>query len=173
MTIYIIPEGVDNKDLSDTLARFGAPLLRPARLRDFILETQGAALTVSTLSVADLMVLNRHAATLLDEVPTVVLSIPGALYTSEWMSVASALPAIDWIELGKKLQKSGHTANNVEQLGARARGTEQMPPVGGPSDSPSTGKGFFGRRHQELPRSALDTADPTKEDLPIIGADDA
>nr|QYF49821.1 MAG: hypothetical protein 1 [Yunnan farmland cysto-like virus] len=121
MSIYIIPSDGDFQQLTEVTTRAEVPLLTPQTLREFILATNGLSIAVVTMSAENMLVLSRHAATLVDEIPTVVMSVPGAAYTGEWMMLASYFPPMDWIELERKLKKSGHMATTPGSLEKRTR----------------------------------------------------
>nr|QYF49734.1 MAG: hypothetical protein [Jiangsu sediment cysto-like virus 6] len=123
MSTYIVPNDGDFDILAATTKKAGVPLITPSSLREMILETDGVPLAIVGLGAEPLLILNRHAATLLSEVPTVVTSVPGLIYSGEWFTLASAFPAVDWTELERKLAKSGHTAFTTRDLQKRSVGS--------------------------------------------------
>lgn len=123
MSVYLLPLVTDPSEICEILQRAGLELHQFATVRDFILKTaESSTVSVGTMRPQDLLVLNRHATTLVIELPSIVMSAPGVVYTGDWVSTASALPAVDWRELKDKLSKSGHTAYTPETLEARGQG---------------------------------------------------
>lgn len=122
MSIYLLPPGNDLNEITEVTKKAGVLFDQFGSLREMILAAQGNPICVGTLGSQDLLVLNRYARTLVEELPTVVMSAPGVIYTADWMSLASAFPAADWKEILGKLSKSGHLATNPEQLAKRQLG---------------------------------------------------
>lgn len=123
MTVYLFPPPLDPADVVDVAKKAGAPFNQYSTLRELILNEKGGPIVLATIRPQDLLVLNRHAATLVEELPTVVMSAPGFIYSPDWVSTASALPAMDWKELAGKLSKSGHLALTPESLERRDLGS--------------------------------------------------
>lgn len=121
--VYLVPNSGDFEELSRLTSRVGMTLLSPTTVRDFILETNALPQCIVAMSARDLLVLNRHAATLLTVLPVAIANAPGLVYTGDWMTAASALPPMDWREMEAKFQKSGLTAHTPEELETRGRGT--------------------------------------------------
>lgn len=122
MSIYLLPPGNDLVEITEVTKKAGVLFEQFGSLREMILAAQGNPICVGTLTPQDLLVLNRYARTLVEELPTVVMSAPGVIYTADWMSLASAFPAVDWKEILGKLSKSGHLATQPEQLEKRQLG---------------------------------------------------
>lgn len=123
MSVYLIPDQGDFEIIVDALKRVGATIVVPDSLRSFILATNEKPLCVSTLSIHDLRVLQRHASTLVDEVPSTLLNVPGLIYSYEWQTVcAGVFPAIDWPEFEKKVATSGTLAVTPGDMEKRDRG---------------------------------------------------
>lgn len=120
------------------------------------METEGSPVVFASMQVKDLLVLNRHASTLVVELPSVVMSVPGLAYDGEWVSVAAALPSVDWKEIEKKVAKSGFLANTPDQLESRDRGAR-------------VGDGSFGKSRISLTSS---TAEALKSEVPNEDEDD-
>lgn len=137
MSVYLFPMGSDLSDILEVTKKAGVPFESFATVRDLILKTQGIPIALGMIGPQELLVINRHATTLLDEMPSVVMSAPGVLYTPDWMSLASAFPAVDWKEIQTKLAKSGHLATTTTQLEARGLGANVRPEVNTPVSSPS------------------------------------
>lgn len=120
MNLYLIPNVGDFSRLADQAARAKVPLLTPSTIRELILTSSGENTAIASVRAEDLLVLNRYAPTLMDEMPTIVMSVPGLVYSGEWMALASAFPSIDWVELERKISKSGHMATSPEDLPGRS-----------------------------------------------------
>lgn len=150
MALYLLPISSTMPEVTEVLSRAGVQLKQLKTVRELILSESDAPVVVGAVDPGVLLVLNRHAATLVNEVPTVVMSAPGAIYTGEWMTLASPFPAMDWTELREKLSKSGHLALTPGQLEARK--------VGGPSPtvessiSPASPSSWAPRVQSESPR---------------------
>lgn len=144
MSIYLFPLGSDLGDITEITKKAGVSFESFATVRELILKSQGHPISLGMIGPQELLVINRHATTLLDEMPSVVMSAPGVLYTPDWMSLASAFPAVDWKEIQGKLSKSGHLATTPEQLEKRNLGAntrpDDVPPVSKPMNRGLPGK---------------------------------
>lgn len=120
MNLYLIPNVGDFSRLADQAARAKVPLLTPSTIRELILTSAGENTAIASVKAEDLLVLNKYAPTLMDEMPTIVMSVPGLIYSGEWMALASAFPSVDWMELERKISKSGHMATTPEDLPGRS-----------------------------------------------------
>jgi hypothetical protein len=69
-----------------------------------------------------LHVINRNAKQLITEMPSVVMAVPGMIYSAEWNIAASFYPIMDFTELESKIAKSGTIAHDVDQLEKRGGG---------------------------------------------------
>lgn len=122
MSIYLLPPAISDKDIVEVTKKAGVPFEVFSSLRELIFAEDKGPIVIGTISAQDLLVLNRHASTLVTELPTVIMAAPGVAYTSDWISLASALPPMDWREMQTKLAKSGHLAVQPEQLEKRGLG---------------------------------------------------
>nr|QYF49689.1 MAG: hypothetical protein [Guangxi cysto-like virus 2] len=122
MSIYIVPHVGDFDKISEISKRARVEVATVNTVREFILATHGKPIMIAAVSSRDLMILARYASTLLDEMPTVVISAPGLIYEGGWSTHATAFPPIDWTELEGKLSKSGTLATNPDDLEAVTRG---------------------------------------------------
>lgn len=125
MSVYLLPSSGEFSEIVELAKKAQVEVVTPGSLRDFILSTEGKPLVIATLRDQDIQVLNRHSTTLVNELPTIVMGAPGPIYTGEWVTLASAFPAIDYSELKAKLSKSGHLATSPEDLEKRGKG---LPP---------------------------------------------
>lgn len=151
MSIYLIPPVADAAEILEITKKAGVPFEVFNSLRELILKSHQVPIIIGTIQPKDLLVLNRYSQTLLEELPTAVMSVPGALYTGEWVSLASALPPIDWKEIQSKLAKSGHLATTHEQLEKRELGAAVY--------APATRLRPGARHEQEAIASPADNAD--------------
>lgn len=137
--IYLVPSEGDFSDLSDILKRAQIPLITPASIRQMILETAGSPISIVAASNEQLLVLNRHATQLLEEVPSVVVGVPGLVYAGDWYTLASTFPPLDWSELEKKASKSGHTAHDLSAVEQRSVGSilSERPEESEPESDPT------------------------------------
>lgn len=122
MSTYLLPPSSALDEVATVLSKAGVKIQQFHTVRDLVLAEDSAPIVVGTLDAQGLLILNRYAPSLVKELPTIVMSAPGAIYTGEWVSLASALPAADWSELVKKVSKSGHLALSPEDLPARRVG---------------------------------------------------
>lgn len=137
MTVYLLPPVVETTDILAICKRSNVPFENFATIRELLLKPLNIPVVIGTIRPQDLLVLNRYAPTLVEELPTVVISAPGAVYNGDWMALASALPAMDWRELETKLSKSGHTAYEGESLVKRNLGSPAFETLEGPISLPS------------------------------------
>lgn len=119
---YIIPDTGDFAEVQEIASRSQIPLLSPQTVREYILQTDGEHTAFVSMKAAELLVLMRHAATLLIDMPSVVMSAPGMIYTADWMSAVAVFPPLDWRTVEKSLAKSGTTAYDPEQAEKREVG---------------------------------------------------
>lgn len=163
MPLYLLPISSTMPEVTEVLSRAGVQLKQLKTVRELILSEGDTPIVVGAVDPGVLLVLNRHAATLVTEVPTVVMSAPGAIYTGEWMTLASPFPAMDWTELRDKLSKSGHLALTPDQLEARKVGG--APPTVESSTSPTSPSSWAPRTQSEStrPRARPDSV-PEGED---------
>lgn len=129
MSVYLIPPVTDPAEILDITKKAGVPFEVFNSLRELILKSHQVPIIIGSILPKDLLVLNRYSQTLLEELPTAVMSAPGAIYTGEWVSLASALPPMDWKEIQQKLAKSGHLANTPEALEKRDLGAAVYSPA--------------------------------------------
>lgn len=122
MSIYLLPPSSGLEEVTAVLSKVGVKIQQFRTMRELILAEGSGPIVVGTLDAQGLLILNRYAPSLVQELPTIVMSAPGAIYTGEWVSLASALPAVDWAELAQKVAKSGHLALAPGDLPARQVG---------------------------------------------------
>lgn len=137
MSIYIIPAAGNPSDLFDAATRARVPVIQVKTVRDYILGTHEVPLAIIVVPTEVLLVLNRHASTLLSELPSAVFAVPGVIYDAGWNTYATAYPAVDASELMAKLSKSGRLANNPDELERQNEGS--VPP--GPRATLTRGSG--------------------------------
>lgn len=117
MTLYVIPRINDRgAELITLAARSGVQILEPHHLFEMYPEAVGGSMAIASLSDEQLTLLHRYMGELLPEVPTVVLSAPGVVYSSQWMMVASPLPSVDYMEISGKMAKTGLLAHSPTQV---------------------------------------------------------
>lgn len=117
--VFLFPNIGEPDELLRVAQPAGLTVHTPSTVRDYILQTHGENVAVVMIAPAELLVLQRQANTLVDILPTVVMSCPGLLYTHEWSGVAATFPAMDFMEFRDKFRKSGSTAFNPEDMTAR------------------------------------------------------
>lgn len=122
MSIYLLPPSSALEEVVSVLSKVGVKVQQFRTMRELILAEGSSPIVVGTLDAQGLLILNRYAPSLVRELPTIVMSAPGAIYTGEWVSLASALPAVDWTELAQKVAKSGHLALSPDDLPTRRVG---------------------------------------------------
>lgn len=165
MTIYLLPPASDPVDIIDLTKKAGVPFEQFSSLREMILKSEGVPIVLGTIRPQDLLVLNRYARTLVDELPSIVMSAPGVVYTGDWVSLASAMPALDWKEIQQKLQKSGHLAGTPEQLESRDLGSPTfVAPTGYSMLKGKAMRPLDESERHKLGRATLDEGDPYDPD---------
>lgn len=122
MSVYLVPNEGDFSAIEEVAKKAGVTLITPRNVRDFILESSDQTLVIAAVGPEILLVLNRHARQLVDELPSALIGVPNLLYSGEWFTLASTFVSIDWSEMEAKLSKSGHTAFNPEDHEARSVG---------------------------------------------------
>lgn len=85
-----------------------------AKARDVVRAEGDSTLLIFGLPADELIVIARHAQSLLTELPTIVTGVGGLLYPAHWMSIAAPFPAIDFSELEQKLSKPGFSTFDPE-----------------------------------------------------------
>lgn len=123
MTTYLLPPAIDSTEIVDICRKAGVPFEQFGTIRELILKGRDAPVIIGTIRAQDLLILNRYASSLVDELPSIVMSAPGVVYSGDWVTLASALPALDWKEIVSKLAKSGHTAFTPDALEKRDLGS--------------------------------------------------
>jgi hypothetical protein len=123
MPHYFVPTTGSLDELAEITQKSGLHLSTPVTVRDLILEAHEYSHAVFAVSTEILLILNRNASQLLAEMPSVVLSVPGLVYSSDWNIAATAYHVVDFTELRDKLSKSGVVSHSVEDLEKRDRGT--------------------------------------------------
>lgn len=141
MTIYVLPPSSSLEAVNEVLLKAGIKLASFAHLREYIVaEAAAGPITVATLTSQSLLILNRFASELVVDLPTIIMSAPGAVYTGEWVSLGSAFPSIDWLEFSRKTARSGHLALTPDTLTTRG--------VGGQSSTIASFTGLRARSEQ-------------------------
>lgn len=120
MSTYIVPQEGNFDALTELTQRAGVTQITPKALRELVIEDAQNSVLVGALNTEHILILNRYASQLLEEVPTVVIGVPGLAYSGEWYTLAASFPPIDWSEFEKKLAKSGSTAYTKEDLEVRS-----------------------------------------------------
>lgn len=149
--IYVLPATGAFDEIIEVTQRAKVPLHTPSTLREFILSTatEESPIQVATLTAEQILLLNRAAEQLLDQLPTVIVAAPGVFYQGDWMTTAASFPVIDWLELKSKLSKSGHTAYSRAALQSKDSGILVMrptavdePPAGGLDEEDEPEQGY-------------------------------
>jgi hypothetical protein len=122
-SLYLVPGDGNFSELTAQLERAGMSLVTPKTLRELIVSSSSETSIVAAIRPESMLILNRHASELLEELPEVVIGVLGLIYASEWYSLASTFPPVDWSELVKKTSKSGHTARNLDDVETRGNGS--------------------------------------------------
>lgn len=157
MSVYLLPPAIDPTEVVEVVKRAGVPFEQLNSIRELVLLEGRGPISVATIKAQDLLVLNRYARTLVEEIPTVVMSAPGFLYSGDWIGTASALPAVDWKEIQSKLSKSGHLALTPADLARRGQGAPEYEKPAG------LGSSVLNRQGQQPPTS--EAFDPETDDL--------
>lgn len=168
MSIYIIPASGNPADLLEAATRARVPVLQVKTVREYILGTHEVPMAIGVVPTEVLLVLNRHASTLLLELPSAVFAVPGLIYDSGWNTYATAYPAVDASELMAKLSKSGRLANTPDELERQNEGS--VPPGPRATLTRGPGSGSQGRSDTRLSFPSAHSVNPGDEDE--VDADD-
>lgn len=120
--VYILPSAGDTDEVVAILTKAGVTPHFPETIREFVLGTHNENLSVVFMKPSELIILQRNANTLIEVMPTVVMAVPGMLYTHEWSGIAATFPQMDWLEFKTKFRKSGSTAFDPASMTSRHAG---------------------------------------------------
>lgn len=162
MSIYIIPAAGNPSDLLDAATRARVPVIQVKTVRDYILGTHEVPMAIVVVPTEVLLVLNRHASTLLSELPSAVFAVPGLIYDAGWNTYATAYPAVDASELMAKLSKSGRLANTPDELERQNEGS--VPPGPRATLTRGSGPGAQSPRDTRLTFQSAHSTSPDDED---------
>lgn len=121
MPLYLLPEEGDYSEVASILSAAQIEFIVGEPIRHIIIKEDESNLVVATVTSHRLSLMQRYAAELFHELPTVVFNAPNLAYPGEWASVAAAIPAIDWMEFETKVSKPGAIARTPEQLQDRGK----------------------------------------------------
>lgn len=124
MSVYIVPNQGDFEALQSIIKRAGIPFASASTVREFIIHTHAVEHIVCAVDELELRLQNKFARSLMGDAPTAVMSVPGLVYTSEWVANVINYPQMDWLELERKLSKSGTTAYNAADIESRGTGSQ-------------------------------------------------
>lgn len=116
MSVYLVPNVGEFEHLAEVVKRARASLISPESVRELILNDSDNAVTIAAMKPMDMKVIQRHAGTLLAELPAVLMAVPGLVYPGDWLSAAAGFTPVDWMEVERRLAKSGSTAFTLEQM---------------------------------------------------------
>jgi hypothetical protein len=122
MATYLVPTDGKLDDIIDLATKAGMHIATPTTIREFIIENNENPHGIYAVTTEQLMLLGRHASQLMNEMPSVVFSVPGLVYGADWMTAAGMYHPADWIELTDKLSKTGLIAHTLEDAEKRDRG---------------------------------------------------
>lgn len=120
--IYIVPANGDATELTALTSRAQIPFVQPANVREFILGIEGVPLGVMAVNEETLLVLSRHAAQLMVELPSVLTSVPGLMYDQSWMAMGTYFPPTHWKTFSESNKRSGVTSHTPDVLESRRVG---------------------------------------------------
>ena len=117
MNLYLVPKiPQDSREVLEIISRSGVTFVQAEKLRDVFkaIYSQDSSVVIVSLSHLDMTLLSRHIETLLEEIPSVITSIPGVEYPHDWMQASTSLFGVDWMEMEGKLAKSGLLAHSTK-----------------------------------------------------------
>lgn len=124
---YLIPDTGDLSEIIEHTSRAGIPFHNPQTVRDLILATQGDPISVSAVPAALMGILTRHTASVFpDELPVVIMSVPGVLYQHDWASMGTTFPPAHYQTWAESTKRSGHMATTAEAVESRGRGSSEF-----------------------------------------------
>lgn len=131
MTLKLIPPfSRTNEEIMNLLSRGGATFVEVQHLYDLWAPISKGGIVVASIGVSELMILQRHMNSLLEEVPVVVTGVAHAFYSAEWNMYAAHLVSEPYSTLETQLMKSGFTSHNTDE--AVSRGNQGLPPSSKP-----------------------------------------
>lgn len=131
MALKLIPPfSRTNEEVMNLLSKGGATFVEVEHLYDLWAAMSKGGVVVASIGVAELMILQRHMNTLLEEVPVVITGVAHAFYSAEWNMYAAHLVSESYSTLETQLIKSGFTSHNTDD--AVSRGNQGLPPSGEP-----------------------------------------
>lgn len=117
MNLYLVPKiPQDSREVLEVIARSGVTFVQADKLMDVFkaIYSQDASVVIVSLSHLDMTLLSRHIETLLEDIPSIITSIPGVEYPHDWMQASTSLFGVDWMEMEGKLAKSGLLAHSTK-----------------------------------------------------------
>jgi hypothetical protein len=126
MPIYFVPTTGEHEKVIELGSKAGIHVSFPTTVRDFIIESSEHSHAIFGMTTESLMTLTRHAKQLLVEMPSVVMSVPGIVYTADWNIAATSFHPLDWTEIESKLSKTGLVAHEIDDLEKRDQGTMEQ-----------------------------------------------
>lgn len=121
--IYLVPPLGDDKELSSRAKLSRLPLFVSDTVRDFLIMTSDSPHSVVRISASALELIGGYPQQLVQEMPTVITGVPGMTYELSWVTKASLLPGISWLQFSEMFAKSGHVVLRPGQ----ARDNEASP----------------------------------------------
>lgn len=126
--LYLVPETGSLEEVIASTTRAQIPFHNPKTIRDLILVTHAEPLCVAAVSEEIMLLLSRFASSVFpDELPLVLMSVPGVLYQPGWASMATAFPPAHFRDFTEATKRSGVLSPTAEILESRGKGALVAP----------------------------------------------
>lgn len=117
MTIFLVPSiPEDPKDLIDLCSKSRIPCVNATKLSHFLGKFSEEAESVVSINSRSLAILTTYTVDLLDQPPVIMLDVPGCVYPTDWLQVASPLPSKSFTDFAREHHKVGLSGNNLDQI---------------------------------------------------------
>jgi len=103
-----------SRELPEAASRMKIPFIADKKIFSLFANHNDQNTKIWSVTDDQARILVRYVSEFFEVVPTIVTAVPGAQATSTWNTIVASWPTIDFIELQRKLVKSGSVANDVE-----------------------------------------------------------
>jgi hypothetical protein len=119
MKLYLLPSlpsSVDEENFKTLTSTARVPVFQITKLyKLFNADHSAYSSIICVVDSSTLGVMARNADTLFEALPTVLRSVPGVVYPSDWLMLTSYFENVDWIDFEKLLLKSAQRTDTPSQ----------------------------------------------------------